>query len=50
MAISSETAHIFILNNALLNDDFVKEEIKTLETFYNLMKMKVQHSQTYGVQ
>jgi hypothetical protein len=28
------------LNNAVLNDNLVKEEIKKLKTFYNLMKMK----------
>ena len=38
------------LNNTLLNDNLVKEEIKKLNTFYNLMKMKPQHTQTYGTQ
>jgi hypothetical protein len=38
------------LNNTLLNDTLVKEEIKKLKTLENLMKMKLQHTQTYGTQ
>jgi hypothetical protein len=38
------------LNNTLLNDNSVKEEIKKFKTFYSLMKMKPQHTQTYGTQ
>ena len=38
-------------NNALLNDNRVKEEIKKeIKDFLNLMKMKTQHAQTYGMQ
>ena len=32
----------------LLNDNLVKEEIKKLKTFYNLMKMKAQHMGLMG--
>ena len=35
------------LNISLLNDHGIREEIKKLETSYTLMKMKVQHIQTY---
>jgi len=39
------------LNNALLNDNLVKEEIKKENRdFLDLMKSKVQHTQTYGTQ
>ena len=38
------------LNNALLNDNLVKEEINKLKTFENLMKIKAQHTQTYRTQ
>jgi hypothetical protein len=38
------------LNNTLLNDTLVKEGIKKLKTFWSLMKMKPQHTQTYGTQ
>jgi hypothetical protein len=36
------------MNNALLNDNLVKEEIKKLKTFQNLLKMKMQHTQGMG--
>jgi hypothetical protein len=38
------------LSNTLLNDTLVNEEIKKLKTFWSLMKMKPQHTQTYGKQ
>jgi hypothetical protein len=45
-----KTAFTWKLNNTLLNDNLVKEEIKRLKTFYSLMKMKKQYTQTYGTQ
>jgi hypothetical protein len=38
------------LDNVKLSDKLVKEEIKKLGTFENLMKMKAQHTQTYRAQ
>jgi hypothetical protein len=39
------------LNNTLLNDTLVKEGIKKeIRTFWSLMKMKPQHTQTHGTQ
>jgi hypothetical protein len=42
--------YMWTLNNTLLNDNLVKEEIKKKTKDFNLMKMKPQHTQTYGTQ
>jgi hypothetical protein len=37
------------VNNDLINDNLVKKETKKLKTFfYNLMKMKAQHTKLMG--
>jgi hypothetical protein len=48
---SRKPTYTWKLNNALLNDNLIKDEIKKeIKEVQNSMKMKVQHTQTYGTQ
>jgi hypothetical protein len=50
--INRKPTFMWKLNNTLLHDNMVKEEIKkeSKDYFKSLMKMKPQHTQTYGTQ